>query len=103
MITYKLYIIIRNVAKNMNPLWKDVQIVRYIWVWSSLSVSVSVSVCCVLCVVVVVVVVVAVVVLGGEEEGGEKERRRGGEGMRLMEPSGPKFPSRLLELNSLIK
>ena len=48
-----------------------------------LSVSLSVCVClclCVLCVVVVLVVVVVVVVEGGEEEGGEGER--------LIEPSG---------------
>ena len=25
------YIFMRNVAKNMKPLWKVVQIVRYIW------------------------------------------------------------------------
>ena len=45
---------------------------------------------------VVVVLVVVVVVEGGEEEGGRRE-----EGERLIEPSGPKFPSRLLKLNSL--
>ena len=45
--------------------------------------------CCVLCVVVVLVVVVVV-------EGGRR-REVGGEGERLIEPSGPKFPSRYLE------
>ena len=69
----------------MKPLWKvtgfcnrtswevsDVQIVRYTWVLSlCLCLCVSVSVCCVLCVAVV-------------EEGG----REGGEGERLIEPSG---------------
>ena len=41
------------------------------------------------------VVLVVVVVEGGRGE-------VGGEGKRLIEPSGPKFPSRLLKLNSLI-
>ena len=77
----------KNVAKNMKPLWKVVQIVRYNWglvfclslslclsvsLSLCLSVSLSVSVC--VCVVVVLVVVVVVV------EGGERER--------LIEPSG---------------
>ena len=66
----RMYLLIRDVAKNMKPLWKvegffnrtswkvsDVQIVRFTWVLSSFSVSVSVSasvslslcvVCCVL-------------------------------------------------------
>ena len=102
-----------GVCENMKPLWKvkgffdrtlwkvsDVQIVRSkTWVLSSFSVSVSVSlslcvsVSCVsvsLCVVVVVVV-----------EGGRGRREGGGEGRRLIESSGPKFPSRLLKLNSL--
>ena len=77
--------------------WKvsEVQIVRYTWVLSSVSVSlcfcVSLSLCAVCCVLLCCCVVV---VEGGEEEG---------EGERLIEPSGPKFPSGLLKLNSLIK
>ena len=42
--------------------------------------------------------VVVVVVEGGEEEEGGGEEK----GERLIEPSEPKFPSRLLKLNSLI-
>ena len=102
-----------NIYIYVKPLWKvkgffnriswkvsDVHIVRRTWVLSSFSVSVGVSVslslCVVCCVVLccVVVVVVVVVVEGGEEEG---EGRR----ERLIEPSGPKFPSRYTKLNSL--
>ena len=100
----------------MKPLWKvkgsfkrtswkvsDVRLVRYTLVLCSFSVSLSLclSLCvclCVLCVVVVLVVVVVVVV-----EGGGGGRRWGGEEERLIDPSGPKFPSRLLKLNSFIR
>ena len=89
--------IFRDVARNIKPLWKVVQIVRKTWVLSSFSVSlclsVSLSLClslcvclclCVLTVVVVIMVVVVVVVEGGDEEGGRGEKR----GERLIEPSG---------------
>ena len=111
--------------------WKvyDVQIVRKTWVLSSFSVSVSVSVslslcvvlccvvlccvvlccvvlcCVVLCCVVLCCVVLCCVVLRGCGGGGGCGGERGGGGReekgRLIEPSGPKFPSRLPKLNSL--
>ena len=39
---------------------------------------------------------VVVVLVGGGGGGREEGRREGGEGERLIESSGPKFPSRLL-------
>ena len=55
------------------------------------------TVCLCVCFVVVLVVVVVVVVEGGEEDGGGEDKER------LIELFGPKFPSRLLKLNSFIR
>ena len=105
-------IFLRDVAKNMKPLWKvegffnrtswkvsDVQIVRRTWVLSSFSVSVFVSLSLSLCVVCCVLLWCSWLWWWWREE---RRREGGGERERLIEPSGPKFPSRLLKLNSLV-
>ena len=100
-----IYIFIRGVCNQMKPLWKvkgfinrtswivsDVQIIRY--TWNLYSVSVSVSLCLSLCVVCCVLLLWCSWLWLWW---------RRGEGERLIEPSGPKFPSRLLKLNSFIR
>ena len=96
----------------MKPLWKvkgfcnrtswkasDMQIVRKTWVLSSFSVSVSLCLCLCLCRCVLLMCSWMwcswLWLWWWWREG----RRR--EGERPIEPSGPKFPSRLLKLNSL--
>ena len=105
----------------MKPLWKvkgsfnrtswkvsDVRIFRYVWVLSSLAgwLSVCLFVCLSVCLSVRVCVSVSVRGCGARVcgargcGGGGGGGRWRGEGERLIEPSGPKFPSRLLKLQS---
>ena len=106
-----MYIYKRCLQKDMKPWWKvkgffnraswkvsDVWIVRYTWVLSSFSLSLCLSLS--LCVVCCVLLWCSWLWLCWWWM---EERRWGGEGERLIEPSGPKFPSRLLKLNSLFR